>query len=112
MYEGTAREHYRKWDNVKHIKELHTGRNRTKKVYPSKLWGISVTTKERVEEKHGTGITFGIVVTLKEINGVNRIDDFISRCQLRGWLVNKINIEQRIDVYNIAEEKIEFEDNK
>ena len=52
----------------------------------------------------------GLVVTLKEINGVNRIDDFIQNCQLRGWLVNKIDIENRIDIYNIAEEDIHFEE--
>ena len=53
----------------------------------------------RLDKKYGAGMQFGIVVTLKEISGVNRIDDFIKNCLLRGWLVN-----------NIAEEKINFND--
>ncbi len=31
----------------------------------------------RLNSRDGVGITFGVVVTLKEINGVNRIEDFI-----------------------------------
>ena len=49
------------------------------------------------------------MITLKEINGVNRIDEFIKNAQLKGWLVNQIDVETRIDIFNIAEEEIEFE---
>lgn len=73
------------------------------------MWGLSLKTKERLEEKFGENLTFGIVITLKEISGVNRIDEFIKNAQLRGWLVNKIDIDTRIDIFNIAEEEIEFE---
>ena len=83
---------------------------RAKKCYDKGIWGVSLKTKERLDEKFGDGIRFGIVVTLKEIDGVNRIDEFIKNCTLRGWLVNKIDIENRIDIYNIAEEKVEFTD--
>lgn len=51
----------------------------------------------------------GVVVTLKEMNGVNRIDDFIKLCMARGWLVNKLDVESRSDIYLKAEEEIEFE---
>ncbi len=54
------------------------------------------------------GLKFGIVITLKEIDGVNRIDEFVKNCALRGWLVNRIDIEQRVDIYNLAEEEIDF----
>ena len=107
-YEGTARTFYRKWDNVKHIREVRRGK-RPKKVYTG-IWGLSIKTKERIEEKFGTGLRFGVVVTLKEINGVNRIEDFIQQCSLRGWLVNKINIENRIEIYNKAEQNISFDE--
>ena len=59
--------------------------------------------------KAGRGLQFGVVVTLKEMNGVNRIDDFIKLCMVRGWLVNRIDVTNQLDVYNIAEEEIEFE---
>lgn len=57
----------------------------------------------------GEGINFGVVVTLKEINGVNRIEEFIQRCSFKGWLVNKIDIDNRIDVYQKANEEINLE---
>ena len=109
LREGNARKFYRKWDNVKFIRDPYTLRPQAKKSYENKNWGISIKTKERLEEKYGEDIKFGVVITLKEINGVNRIDEFISQCALKGWLVNRINVENRLDVYNIAEEEIEFE---
>jgi len=54
-------------------------------------------------------ISFGVVVTLKEINGKNRIADFIQQCSLRGWLVNRVNVENLVDVHNKAEEDIVWE---
>ncbi len=109
-WEEDARKYFRKWDNVKHIRETSSKGNRAKKCYGKGIWGISLKTKERLDEKFGVGIKFGIVVTLKEIDGVNRIDDFVRNCSLRGWLVNKIDVENRIDIYNIAEEEIDFND--
>ena len=108
-WEEDARKLFRKWDNVKHIRDIFTGKNKELKAYNNPLWGLSLKTKERLEEKFGENLTFGIVITLKEISGVNRIDEFIKNAQLRGWLVNKIDIDTRIDIFNIAEEEIEFE---
>lgn len=109
-WEEDARKVFRKWDNIKHIREVFTGRNRVKDTYGKGLWGISLKTKERLEEKYGENLKFGMVITLKEINGINRIDEFIKNCQLRGWLVNTLNVENRIDIYNIAEETVDFDD--
>lgn len=107
-WEEDARKYFRKWDNVKHIREVYNTNSRAKKAYDKGIWGLSLKTKERLEKKYGVGLKFGIVVTLKEINGVNRIDEFIRNCALRGWLVNRIDIDQRVDIYNIAEEEIDF----
>jgi hypothetical protein len=30
-------------------------------------------------------------------------------CQLNGWIVNRVDIDNRIDIYNVAEEDVEFE---
>jgi len=65
--------------------------------------------KERLGGRTGKKLHFGVVITLKEINGVNRIDEFIRQCILKGWLVNRINVENQIDVYNQAEADVEFE---
>ena len=67
-------------------------------------------TKNRLNPEDGKGLKFSIIVTLKELNGVNRIDDFIRNCLLNEWFVNKIDIETRIDIHNIAEEDINFEE--
>ncbi len=108
MYEGEARKLHRKWDNVKHIRKPLKAKVGALKVYGNDgLWGLSIKSKERLG-KRGEGIKFGIVVTLKEIKGVNRINDFIHRCELRGWLVNRVNVGNRIDIFNKAQESITF----
>ncbi|WP_297436865.1 S8 family peptidase [uncultured Clostridium sp.] len=110
LNETNARKLYRKWDNVKHIKEILKKGSRPKKVYASGIWGISIKTKERLDKKFGYGIKFGVVITLKELNGINRIDEFIKQCLFRGWLVNRVDIDNQIDIYNIAEEEIKFDE--
>ncbi len=107
LYEGSARKLYRKWDNTKHIEELLTGRVRPRSVYGSGMWGLSIKAKERLSKRSG-GISFGLVVTLKEINGVNRIDDFIRQCELRGWLVNRVDVDNRVEIFNKAQQSITF----
>lgn len=113
LYEGTARKLYRKWDNVKHIREnIKTPSGRQKKPKKKRangLWGISVKTKERLNSGDGENLKFGMVVTLKEVNGVNRIQAFIQQCLFRGWLVNRVDMENRIEIYNKAEEEIKFD---
>lgn len=108
ILEGEAREKFRKWDNVKYITEIPKSSNTPKKSYTNKNWGMEVKTNNRLDPKDGEGIRFGVVVTLKEINGVNRIDEFIKNCIFSGWLVNKIDIKNRIDLHQKVNEEIEF----
>lgn len=108
LFESEARLLYRKWDNVKVISDTIMSRKVPKKVYGMGNWGLSIKTYERVSAKNGKGMPFGIVVTLKEMNGVNRIDDFIKLCQVRGWLVSQIDVQAQLDIYNKAEEEISF----
>ena len=111
VYEAEARRKFRKWDNVKHVREVLKPKSRPKKLYDKGIWGISLKTKERLDNKKwGEGLKFGVVITLKEIEGVNRIEEFVHNCQLRGWLVNRSDVKNRIELYNIAEEDIKFED--
>ena len=69
---------------------------------------MEVKTNNRLDSKDGVGLRFGIVVTLKEMHGVNRIDEFIKNCNLNGWLVNEIDIVNRIDIHEKVNEEIEF----
>lgn len=109
IYEEDARKLYRKWDNVKHLSDIIKKRAVPRKAYESGLWGLSIKTKERVQTKSKDHLSFGVVVTLKEMNGINRIDDFMKLCRARGWFVNKLDVENKIDIYARAEEEIHFE---
>ena len=108
LYEEDARKMYRKWDNIKHISEEIKDKRIPRKAYDSGLWGLKINTKERLQKRKAP-LQFGVVVTLKEMNGVNRIDDFVKMCLARGWLVSRLDIENQLDVYAKAEEEIEFE---
>lgn len=108
-YEEDARRLYRKWDNVKHVSEKINSKSRPRKSYGTDRWGFEIKTKERMDPNAGRGIKFGVVVTLKEMNGKNRIDDFIQACSLRGWFVNRLDINNRINLYNKGEEELILE---
>lgn len=107
--EENARKLYRKWDNIKHINDTITEAARPRKVYGSGTWGLSIKTKERLRGKNGKGLPFGVVITLKNMKGENRIDDFIKLCMLRGWVVNSIDVVNRVEVFEKAEEEITFD---
>lgn len=107
--EKEARRFYRKWDNVKHINQILKENVRPKQKYDNIFWGLSIKSKERLEKRDGEGIKFGVVITLKEINGINRISEFINQCSLRGWLVNQVDVKNRVEIYNVAQEEIKFD---
>ncbi len=109
IYEEDARKLYRKWDNVKHISEAIKENGRPRKAYQQGMWGLSIKTKERLNSKAGRGLQFGVVVTLREMHGVNRIDDFIKMCMFKGWVVNHLDIHMQSDIFEKAEEEIQFE---
>lgn len=106
LFEEEARNLYRKWDNIKLISDVVTNRSKPRKVYGVGAWGLSIKVKERLRARHGRGLPFGVVVTLKEMSGENRIDDFIKLCMVRGWIVNQIDINNRFDIYHKSEEDL------
>lgn len=109
ILEGDARKRFRKWDNVKYIAEKVKDRRVPKTSYRNKNWGMEIKTNNRLDPQDGVGLRFGVVVTIKEMYGVNRIDEFIKNCNLNGWLVNVIDIQNRIDIHEKVNEEIEFE---
>lgn len=109
LYEEDARNIYRKWDNIKRVCEQIKDRAVPRKSYDAGMWGLSILTKERITAKDKRPMQFGVVITLKEMYGKNRIDDFIKMCQARSWLVNRLDVQNQIDIYVKAEEHIEFE---
>lgn len=109
IYEENARKEYRKWDNIKHLCEKISARGRARKAYERGLWGIGIRTKERLTNRTKDRLPFGVVITLKEMNGVNRIDEFMKLCMARGWLVNSLEVHNQMDIYVKAEEDLDLE---
>lgn len=107
--ERKSRKEFRKWENTKFISMILKNKLRPKKSYREQLWGIAITSKERLTTRMQNSLKFGAVITLKELHGVNRIDEFIKACTLRGWIVNKVEIQNRINIYNATQEEIRFE---
>ena len=106
--ERKSRKEFRKWENTKFISKV-LKKNRALNSYDERLWGISIVSKERLTTSMTSNLNFGVVVTLREINGVNRIQDFITACTLRGWIVNEINLENKLTLYNKNQEEIILE---
>lgn len=109
ILEGDARERFRKWDNVKYVAEKVKDRRVPKKSYRNKNWGMEIKTNNRLDPEDGVGLRFGVVVTIKEMYGINRIDEFIKNCNLNGWLVNAIDIQNRIEIHEKSNEEIRFD---
>ena len=103
--EEDARHSYRKWDNVKHMCDRSTTSPRPRKQYGNSFWGLSIKMKERLSNAGDRKkLPFAVVVTLKEINGENKCGEFIQHCQARGWLVQELDIDVRLQVYLSAEQ--------
>ena len=109
ILKGDARERFRKWDNVKYVAEKVKDRRVPKKSYRNKNWGMEIKTNNRLDPEDGVGLRFGVVVTIKEMYGINRIDEFIKNCNLNGWLVNAIDIQNRIEIHEKINEEIRFD---
>lgn len=106
--ERASRREFRKWENTKFISKI-LKKNRPLKSYDERFWGISVVSKERLSTKMQGGLNFAAVITLKEIQGINRIQYFITACNLRGYIVNQLNMNAQVEVYNANQEEITFE---
>lgn len=106
--ERKSRKEFRKWENTKFISKVLKN-NKPLNSYEERLWGISITSKERLTTSMTKGLNFGVVITLREINGVNRLQDFITACTLRGWIVNEIKMENRLTLYHKNQEEITLE---
>lgn len=106
--ERASRREFRKWENTKFISKTFK-KNRPLKSYDERLWGISVVSKERLGTRMQGALNFAAIVTLKEIKGINRIQDFITACVLRGYIVNELDVNAQVEVYNTNQERITFE---
>lgn len=107
--EGEARNLFRKWDNVKHISDECKQKMRSRKTYGNNFWGIRINKTTREDRAENSSVAFGLVVTLKDITGTNRYAEFIQQCMMRGWFVNRVNLEAQMNLYETAEAQLNLE---
>ena len=107
--ERKSRNDFRKWENTKFISTILKPQMKPKKSYGERLWGFAVTSKERLTNQMKKSLNFGAVITLRDIKGVNRIEEFIKACMLRGYIVNRLDVENRIEIFNSTQEEIRFD---
>ena len=94
-FEEDARKLFRKWDNVKHIAEVHKPGLRVKRSYEPKMWGLEILSKDRRQRADRKPLNYGVVLTLKNIHGQNMIDAFIEYCEFMGWMVERVSANIR-----------------
>lgn len=111
--EETARKTFLKWDNVKRIKEPTKNSYRDRNIKESGKWGFKFITTYRnadkpAEEKYN--FNFGVVVTLKNIDGKNRSLEFLKLVQGSTWTIETIDVDSIDVLYNSIEQDIDFDD--
>lgn len=107
--ESEARSIQRKWDNVKHVSEVLTERTRPRKAYGNPFWAIKLRKTSRFQAGSHEPQRFGLVITLKELAGVNRYDSFVQQCSALGWIVNRVELQTRVSIYEASQVEVEFE---
>lgn len=107
--EEKARKKLRKWDNVKHIAEPLTSRSKPKKVYANPMWGMMIRKSSRYQNGSHDSQRFGVVVTIHNLKGENRIDTFMRQCSAIGWIVERVEINNELKIYEHSQVEVEFE---
>lgn len=113
--EQEARKNFRKWDNTKVLKDTYRKKPQAKKKFGSDYWGIGVSYINRDEPVLSADgkkeiESWGLVITLRATDKKNRLDEFVQKCKLEHWFVNKVVIENRLDLLNEANQEIEFDE--
>lgn len=106
--ERKSRQDFRKWENTKFVSSLFRN-NRALKSFEDKMWGFCVTSKERRSQPLKEDLNFGAVITLREIKGVNRIEEFKHACLLRGYIVTELEMHNQVEIYETSQEEVVFQ---
>ncbi|RIV16264.1 hypothetical protein D1113_03015 [Mycoplasmopsis gallopavonis] len=69
---------------------------------------MEIKTNNRLHPKEGEGIRFGVVVTLREMKGINRIQEFIEICKEKNLSPKVIDVDNREKIYQKFNEDIEL----
>ena len=111
-FESDARKAFRKWDNLKTIIDSFPSKKMPGKEVlnaNNKNWGIHISYNERSANANSSYIDWGLVITLKATDGINRFNDFVHACEFNGWLVTPIIYENYVELSAKLNEEIELD---
>ena len=109
--EEKARKSLRKWDNVKHVSEKLDNRSKPRKAYDNPLWGLMIRKSSRYQSGSHEPQRFGVVATIHNLKGENRFDTFVRQCSAQGWMVERVQIDNELKIYETSQVEVEFEEN-
>lgn len=108
--EASVRQLYEKWNNSKVVCEVLNERAKPRKPFEGRGWAFSIT---KIDRNHSgdyiKSIPFGLVVTLKEMEGKNRFNEFFNECRVQRLQVKAIDIDAVIDLTNKLDQTIELD---
>lgn len=114
--EDEAREQFRKWDNIKILTDEDIEKKQAKRNFGRNNWGIEISYFKRYIENGGIKqpqqLKWGLVITLKAIDGKNRIEEFMQACVINEWRVYRISVDNMVKIYTQSQVEVNFEDNK
>ncbi|WP_259290306.1 hypothetical protein [Mycoplasma sp. CSL7475-4] len=67
---------------------------------------LKIKVNNQLIPKYCAGIRIGTVVSLKEMNVVNGIVEFVRSCTLNGWLVSEIGVVNSVDIHQKKNKKL------
>lgn len=109
--EEKARKSLRKWDNVKHVSEKLDNRSKPRKAYDNPLWGLMIRKSSRYQSGSHEPQRFGVVATIHNLKGENRFDTFVRQCSAQGWMVERVQIDNELKIYETSQVEVKFEEN-
>lgn len=95
--------------HVKHISEPLTSGSKPKKVYANPMWGMMIRKSSRYQKGSHDPQRFGVVVNIHNLKGENRIDTFMRQCSAIGWMVERVEIDNELKIYEHSQVEVEFE---
>ena len=104
IFEKELREIFQKWQNVKVERQIIS---RGLTAYTD-AWGFAIEMVHRDKTVSKKQIPFSIVVTLREINDVNRMGVFKKLCQIKGWSIETVDIDERLKIQESSQEELVF----
>lgn len=122
--EKDARKAFAKWDNVKRIvsvnqKKFGDGWASDNKwgfnlytVFRNKYTRLDGETIKYSEEKNKYDFKFGVVVTLKSLDGKDHSDEFFKMVQGSSWDIKEIHVINKTKLYQEAKETLVFEEDE